>query len=213
MHIIWKNHAHTNENLRTSFSAPTSFLIGCGRMMIFWARATKKLRGVSLHLSFFWLVVSWKKCCIFFVKLGLLSNLDINIVTSIWPFWQMSSLLHHAPFQKKKWFHQILENWRKKNKTKVSMYLDTPVLLYTPLAPKKTWSPRNVITESPTKNGVKITLGRTSRMILQWRGSHHLRTWRNSSFHSSSRPGYQPPHAPRAFSMNAYQRWKLPIVD
>lgn len=42
MHIIWKNHAHTNENLRTSFSAPTSFLIGCGRMMIFWGTRNKK---------------------------------------------------------------------------------------------------------------------------------------------------------------------------
>ena len=88
----------------------------------FGARATKKLRGFSLHLSFFWLVLH-----VFFVKLGLLSNLDIDIVTSTWPFWQMSSLLHHALFKKS---HNFTNSWKTEGKTKPKFQCTLTPLYY-----------------------------------------------------------------------------------
>ena len=128
MHIIWKHHAHTNENLRTSFSAPTSFLVGCGRMMIFLGTRNKKHpRLFSLHLFFFgWWFLGRSAAC-FFVKLGVLSDLDINIVTSTWPFWQMSSLLHHALLKKS---HNFTNSWKTEGKTKPKFQCTLTPLYY-----------------------------------------------------------------------------------
>ena len=66
-------------------------------------------------------------CMFFFVKLGLLSNLDIDIVTSTWPFWQMSSLLHHALFKKS---HNFTNSWKTEGKTKPKFQCTLTPLYY-----------------------------------------------------------------------------------
>lgn len=173
MHIIWKNHAHTNENLRTSFSAPTSFLIGCGRMMIFWGTRNKKAARF-FFASFLFLVGA---AC-FFVKLGLLSNLDIDIVTSTWPFWQMSSLLHHALFKKG---HNFTNSWKTEGKTKPKFQCTLTPLYYCILHLHKKKLDHHEMSSRKVRRKWKWCENHhlwdvRREWLLQWRGSHHLRT-------------------------------------
>lgn len=177
MPSIWKHHAHTNENLRTSFSAPTSFLIGCGQNDDFLGTRNKKAARFFSASFFFLLVVSWKKCCIFFVKLGVLSDLDIDIVTSTWPFWQTSSLRLTMPFSKKE---MISPNPGKLKKNQNQSFNDAfnpwpCITVHSLHLHKKSFITTKCHHGKSDGNGAKSPLD-VRRECFSWRGSHHLRT-------------------------------------